>query len=388
MTSYASKIYSISLLLFTLLTPLYAQKNNNFPGTPLFVSGEKGYESYRIPSILTTPQGTLLAFCEGRKKPGDAGDIDLLLRRSTDQGKTWSDQQIVWNDGPNTCGNPCPVVDEETGTIWLLMTHNLGEDDESEIITKKAASTRTVWVSHSEDDGKTWTEPVEITSGVKDPSWGWYATGPGVGIQLKHGPHKGRLVIPSDHSYDDPEGEVRGGPYEYGSHAIYSDDHGKTWQLGGVIRPKVNECQVVEVADGNGTLLMDMRSYFDRNRRTHALSYDGGITWTQPEDVEALVDPVCQASILRYQWPTGEQKSKMLFLNPASAANGKRHHLTLRMSYDEGNTWPEIKTIFPGPSAYSSLTVINNGRIALLYEAGEESPYETIIFQIVDESIF
>lgn len=349
----------------------------------LFEAGKGPYKSYRIPSIITTKKGTLLAFCEGRKEPGDAGDIDLLLRRSTDDGNTWSEPMVIWDDKENTCGNPCPVVDEETGTIWLLLTHNLGEDSEKEIITKKAERTRTVWVTSSKDDGVSWADPKEITKPTKDPSWGWYATGPGVGIQIKHGPRKGRLVIPSDHSYDDPNGKVRGGPYEYGSHVIYSDDHGQTWELGGTIRPKVNECQVVEVADGNGTLVMNMRSYFGTQRRTHAVSYDGGITWTDPVDVDDLVEPVCQASILRYQWPD-QGKSIMLFLNPASPKI--RHNLTLRASFDEGKTWPAIKTIYPGPSAYSSFSVMNNGHLALFYEAGEKNRYASIIFEDFDPS--
>ncbi len=145
---------------------------------------------------------------------------------------------------------------------------------------------------------------------------------------------------------------------------------------------------MVELADGNGTLLMDMRSYFDRNRRAHAISYDGGLTWTGPKDAEELVDPVCQASIIRYQWSEENKKSKILFLNPASADNGKRHNLTLRMSYNEGKTWSEIRTIFPGPSAYSSLSVTTNNKVALLYEAGKNNPYEKIIFQVVDETLF
>lgn len=345
------------------------------PGTgkmELFKSGESGYDTYRIPAIVTTNEGTLLAFCEGRKDHGgDAGDIDILLKRSEDGGATWSSQQVIWDDETNTCGNPCPVVDEETGDIFIVMTHNLGTDHESDIITRKAESTRTVWIAKSGDDGQTWTKPVDITATTKKKEWGWYATGPGVGIQIKHGPLKGRLVIPSDHSYDDPEGNVRGGPYEYGAHAIYSDDHGKTWQLGEPIRPKVNECQVVELADGNGTLLMNMRSYFGRACRTHAISYDGGVTWTAPEDAPTLVEPVCQASILRYSWPDGEG-SVLLFLNPASTS--KRHNMAIRASYDEGKTWPVIKTLFTGPSAYSSLGKLPDGTILCLYEAGEERP--------------
>lgn len=384
--------------------PAGAQNTGSATGSDrieLFKSGEDGYDTYRIPAIVTTTEGTLLAFCEGRKEHGgDAGDIDILVKRSEDGGETWSSQQVIWDDGSNTCGNPCPVVDEETGEIFILMTHNLGSDHESDIITGKAESTRTVWVAKSSDDGNTWTEPENITSATKKKEWGWYATGPGIGIQIKHGPYKGRLVIPCDHSYDDPKGNVRGGPYEYGVHAIYSDDHGKTWQLSEPIRPKVNECQVVELADGNGTLLMNMRSYFGRARRTHAVSYDGGITWTSPEDVPQLVEPVCQASILRYSWPESDVvsgrkwkrnrqvrtgaggESVLLFLNPASTS--KRHNMTIRASYDEGKTWPVIKTLFKGPSAYSCLGKLPDGTILCMYEAGEKRPYETIIFQKLD----
>ncbi len=372
-------------ILYLLANPTFSQLNDEKKA--LFVKGEDGYGSYRIPSIITTQEGTLLAFCEGRKESGDAGDIDLLLRRSEDNGKTWSKPLVVWDDGKNTCGNPCPVVDEMTGTIWLLMTHNIGEDKETAIINKSASGTRTVWVSKSEDDGTSWSKPEEITKTTKDPTWGWYATGPGVGIQIKEGPRMGRLVIPCDHSYDDPEGIVRNGPYEYGSHTIYSDDHGKTWELGGVIRPKVNECQVVEVADRNGTLLMNMRSYFGDNRRTQSLSYDGGVTWTDPQSVDELVEPICQAGLIRYAWPE-EGRSMLVFLNPASARK-IRHNLSLRVSFDEGKTWPFIRNIHPGPSAYSSLAKMKDGRLALFYEAGKKSPYETIVFQVFDpETLF
>ena len=150
------------------------------------IRGQGGYHTYRIPSLIVTTKGTVLAFCEGRKQSAsDAGDIDLLLRRSRDGGKTWSAPQVVWDDGPNTCGNPCPVIDAKTGTIWLLLTHNLGSDSESKIVDGTSKGTRTVWVTRSDDDGATWARPVEITSTVKRPDWTWYATGPGVGISLE-----------------------------------------------------------------------------------------------------------------------------------------------------------------------------------------------------------
>ena len=351
--------------------------------TRLFSGGENGYSSYRIPSLIATKKGTLLAFCEGRKDgASDAGNIDILLKRSTDNGKTWSTQNVIWDDGPNTCGNPCPVVDEETGTIWLLLTHNRGDDTENDIIKKTAKGTRTVWVSKSEDDGLTWSDPEDITPTTKKPEWGWYATGPGIGIQIKHGPRKGRLVIPCDFSYDDPNGKVQGGPYEYGSHAIYSDDHGKTWKLGGVITPKSNECQVAELADGKGTLLMNIRSYFGRGVRTQSLSYDGGESWTAPIDAPDLTEPVCQAAMLRYAWPNPKTPAGiLLFLNPANSQ--KRNNMTLRASYDDGKTWSVVKTIHAGPSSYSSLARLRNKNIGMLYEAGEKGPAEAIFFDVV-----
>ena len=140
-------------LLWTPL-PVRAQAHAKLDTFSLFVSGTDGYKSYRIPAIVTTTKGTLLAFCEGRKNnAADAGDIDMLLKRSTDGGRTWSAQQVIWDDSTNTCGNCCPVVDEITGDICLLMTHNLGDDKEKDIIKKVSRSTRTVWISKSKDDG-------------------------------------------------------------------------------------------------------------------------------------------------------------------------------------------------------------------------------------------
>jgi sialidase-1 len=347
--------------------------------TTVWKSGEGSYHTYRIPSVIRGENGTLLAFCEGRKSgQGDAGNIDLLLKRSFDGGKTWSDNAVLWDDNGHTCGNPCPVVDDSTGAIWLLLTRNLGTDHESDIIQKKAESTRSVWVSHSSDDGQTWADPSEITKTTKDPSWGWYATGPGIGIQIQHGLHTGRLVIPCDHSYDDPNGKVRGGPYEYGAHSIHSDDHGKSWQLGGTIRPKTNECQVVELDDGDGSLLMNMRSYFGRQRRTHSISKDGGATWSAPIDAPQLVEPVCQASIIRHGWSDNEKPGVLLFSNPASEKG--RVNLTVRASFDDGSQWPVAHVLHAGPAAYSCLVSLPDNAFGCLYEAGEKNPYESIVF--------
>lgn len=343
--------------------------------TDVYVSGEDGYHTYRIPSLLVTKKGTLLAFCEGRKGGrGDSGNIDLLVKRSEDGGATWSRQQVVWDDGANTCGNPCPVVDERTGTIWLTMTWNHGQDTEHQIMQSAGQDTRRVFVTHSDDDGRTWAQPREITETTKRPEWRWYATGPGVGIQLKHGPWQGRLLIPCDHSV-----VTREDPTGYNSHVIFSDDHGKTWQLGGAIRPAVNECQVVELTDG--TLLMNMRNYDpSQNTRAIATSGDGGLTWSQVGHDPVLVEPICQASLVRYDlWPEGEQDC-LLFSNPAHGRTGVRRDMTVRLSRDGGKTWPIERLLWPGPTAYSCLAVRPDGTIACLFEGGRENPYERIVF--------
>jgi sialidase-1 len=336
--------------------------------TDVFVSGDDGYHTYRIPAVVRAGNGDLLAFCEGRKdRGGDWGNIDLLLKRSSDGGRTWSAAQTVWDDGENTCGNPCPVLDETTGTLWLLLTHNLGSDRERDIVARTSKGTRTVWVTSSTDHGVTWKEPVEITSAVKDPSWTWYATGPGVGIQIQEGPHAGRLVIPCDHNYDDAAEKT----HLSGSHAIYSDDHGKTWQLGGVIRPRVNECQVAELFDGWGTLLMDMRSNHGRNVRAQSLSHDGGATWSAPVDAPTLIEPVCQASLLRHE------PNLLLFSNPGAKT---RVNLSVRASADDGKSWRDIAVLHTGPSAYSCLVSLSPTEAGCLYERGETRPYEKIVF--------
>jgi len=343
--------------------------------TDLFVSGTGRYHTYRIPALLTTEKGTLLAFCEGRQGGrGDSGNIDLLLRRSTDGGKTWSPQQVVWDDGANTCGNPCPVQDRDTGVIWLLLTWNDGRDRESAIKKNEGHNTRRVFVTHSTDEGLTWSVPREITETTKRPHWRWYATGPGIGIQLESGPWKGRLVVPCDYSLVSPED-----PSGYNSHIIYSDDHGQTWKLGGTITPAVNECQVVELIDG--TLMMNMRNY-DRTQTTRAIatSTDGGMTWSAVRHDPVLVEPICQASFLRYTKQPEDDRNRLLFANPGHGQRSQRRDLTVRVSYDEGQTWPIQRLLWPGPAAYCCLSVVPNGQIACFFEGGKDSPYERIIF--------
>jgi sialidase-1 len=342
----------------------------------VFTSGTHGYHTYRIPAIVATPSGALLAFSEGRKNSSsDTGDIDMLVKRSMDGGRTWGEQKVIWDDGPNTCGNPTPVIDRTTGTIWLLLTHNLGQDSEGAISTRKSKGTRTVWISRSDDDGVNWSKPVEITQTTKRPEWGWYATGPGVGIQLEHGPHKGRLLIPCTYSVQPDAGQPD--KYQYGDHVIYSDDHGNTWKLGGIVPwLDVDEAQVAELSDDS--IMMNMRSDEKVGRRVVGFSVDGGGTWGKMRRDEALIEPPCQASILRYTKRLTHAKNRLLFSNPASYK--ERVRMTVRLSYDEGTTWPVSRELHSGPSAYSCLTVLPDMTIGCLYERGDKDAYEKITF--------
>ena len=338
----------------------------------LFVQGRGGYNNYRIPALLTTQEGTLLAFCEGREG-GDSSDIDLLMRRSEDGGQTWSPRQVVWDQGRNVCGNPCPVQDRDTGVIWLLLTWNDSTDSGRKLHNGTSKDTRRVYVCSSEDDGRTWSKPIEITATTKKKDWWWYATGPGVGIQLRQGPHKGRLVIPCDHTSKNG----------FASHVIYSDDHGKSWQLGGLVSGGCNECQVVELADG--MLMLNMRIQENgQGKRGIATSTDSGRTWSELRLDPVLVEPVCQASFLRYTLASSDSRNRLLFSNPASApppgqSRADRVKMTVRLSYDEGKTWPVSRLLHDGPSAYSCLAVLPDGDIGCLYEGGK-TRYGEIVF--------
>ncbi len=333
-----------------------------FKQVEVFRSGEGGYHTYRIPALVVTKKGTLLAFCEGRRGGGgDSGDIDLLLKRSHDNGTTWSATQVVADLGEDTIGNPAPVVDRKTGAIILLLTRNPGKVTERQIIDGTASGTRTVWLSRSDDDGATWTPPEEITSSVKLPEWTWYATGPGNGIQLRDG----RLVIPCDH--------ILAGTKANYSHVVVSDDGGRTWKLGGSAGDNTNESAVVELRDR--TLMLNMRSNHGKSRRAVAASQDRGATWSAVKLDDALTEPVCQASLIRFR------KDRLLFSNPADV---KRVRMTVKMSRDEGKTWPVARLVHEGPAAYSSLAQLKDGRVGLLYERGEKRAYELITFARFD----
>jgi sialidase-1 len=317
--------------------------------TDVFRAGEDGYHTYRIPAVIVTTKGTLLAFAEGRKESRlDQSPTDRVLKRSLDGGKTWLPMQIVVKASPDAAMDPCPVVDRTTGTIWMAydfwpqgfkgkQTAGLGPDAVSR------------WVTHSLDDGVSWAAPVNITATTKKAHWTGIAHGPGVGIQTQ----SGRLVVPTNQH---AEG--------FTCMILYSDDRGQSWQLGGPAGPAVGESQVVELADG--TYMLNMRSYRGQRRRAIATSSDGGKTWSRIRDDPQLIEPVCQASFLRYTLATGHGKNRLLFSNPASET--ARVNGTVRLSYDEGQTWPVARTLVPGSFAYSCLTVLPDMSIGCLYE--------------------
>ena len=340
-----------------------------FEQQDLYVSGEGGYKRYRIPALLTTAKGTILAFCEARKYTGrDSDQIDLFLRRSFDSGRTFGDVQMVATQEGWVCGNPAPVQDRETGRVWLLFCKNLRDGDETMICEGKAP--RTVWLTYSDDDGATWAEPQEITADVKPEGWSWYATGPCHGIQLK----SGRLVIPCDHIV--LKDRNRRDPYY--CHIVYSDDHGETWQVGGSVDEGTNESAAVETIDG--WLYLNCRNKYHLcgggNYRVVGWSHDGGESFAPSVHDAALPEPICQASVVRFTKGQNQDRDRILFSNPG-VCDG-RYRLTVRMSYDECRTWPVARVVHEGPTAYSDLCIAPDTSICCLYERGDEGPYERI----------
>ncbi len=328
----------------------------------LFSEGDRGFHSYRIPSLIVAPKGTILAFAEARKNDkSDFGHIETVLRRSVDGGRTWGPVQVVARDGENAIQNPTAVVDRTTGTVWLVLIRTAGTGFRNEKdLTAGSARMRRVWVTRSRDEGETWEKPRDITESVCKPEWRDCIPGPGVGIQTRDG----RLVIPAYHY---PVGTGTGGSLNA---PLISGDHGETWTVGGDTEPAMNESQIAERADGS--LLLNMRSYRGLGRRGTALSRDGGLTWSKVVDDPTLVEPVCQASLLRCErgW---------LFSNPANEKRG-RSRLTVRLSPDEGATWPVSRLLHEGPSAYSCLAILPDRDIGCLYERGRKSPADVITF--------
>jgi Neuraminidase (sialidase) len=345
----------------TIWTGTALRSQGLFEQTELFVGGQDNYNTYRIPSLICTKSGTVLAFSEGRIDIGkDGGPTDIVLKRSLGNGGPWTPafmaargegrnrqdtmmwlplQVVLRSTNGDAWMNPVPVIDQTDGTIYLLA--NLYPQPYKD-------ANQAIWFVKSTDEGATWSTPVEITHGT-----GKHEIGPGAGIQLR----SGRLMI---QVYDS---------------VIFSDDHGKTWKSGGIAPGDWNETQVVQLVDGS--LLFSRRK---APNRVFLYSKDDGETWSQPVAQSELPDPDCQGSMIRFtREDQGYTKNRILFANPVSGALGVgvgesdprgRFNVTVRMSYDEGKTWPIEKRILTGPGAYSSMTVFPDGSIGILFETG------------------
>lgn len=363
---------------------------------PVFVSGTEGYKSFRIPAIVSLPDGVLLAFCEGRVEgSGDFGDIDIVMKRSTDQGRNWSALQIVADFGNLQLCNPAPVVDRSdpaypNGRIFLF--YNTGNNHEAEIL--KGKGIKYVMYKTSIDGGLSWSEPVDITLQVhrpKQPSidsnfnfkedWRYYANTPGHAMQFQAGKYKGRIFIAANHS----AGEPQKGAGHYVAHGYYSDDHGKTFHLGNSVNmPGSNESMAVELS--NNRLMMNSRNQRgDVKARIVSISSEGGASWDTTYFDKTLIDPVNQGSILNI----GAKKGKNILAFCNAADTNHRNNLTLRISFDEGKTWNKSFTIYKGPaetkknfaySAYSDLVKINRKKVGILFE---KDNYSEIVFTTI-----
>ena len=341
--------------------------------TDVFVGGQDGVFEYRIPALVTSNKGTLLAFCDARvNRSGDPpNNIDLVMKRSTDGGKTWGQLRTLGDLGEGAVADSCGLVDRQTGTIWVFSVYapeGVGSRNAAPGLT---GATFTYKAIKSDDDGVTWSEPVDITPMVKRPEWSAGSPGPGKGIQMR----SGRLIIPryyANYPGPDSTGQEQSGS----SFVTYSDDHGQTWKIGSEAQTqgKTNECQVAELSDGS--LMLNMRG-INGNQRKIARSHDGGMTWSQVVEDATLIEPRCQASLERYTVKLRHDKNRLLFSNPASL---ERKNMTVRLSYDDGQTWPVARQLHAGPSAYSCLTVLSDMTAGCLYERGEKGPYEKITF--------
>ena len=380
----------LSLVFFICAISTLAQS----PFSVIYTSGQEGHKTYRIPAIIKNKQGHLLAFAEGRVNgSGDFGDINIVLKISRDQGRTWSALSTLVDYQDLQAGNPTPVLDESDprfpkGRIFLF--YNTGNNHENEI--REGKGLREVWYITSTDGGLTWNTPMNITSQVHRPNqpsrnsayvfkedWRHYANGPGHGMQFNQGPHAGRILIAANHS-EGPRGE-RGSDYR--AHTFYTDDHGETFHLGASIAiPGSNESSATEISGGK--LLMNIRNKRgDIRQRIIGLSQDGSATWKETYFDPQLPDPICQGSIL-----TIAQKKGLFTLAFSNAADTKnRDNLTIRISKDDGRTWPISIPIENGAAAgespkdftaYSDLVSLDSKNIGIVYERKD---YSQIVFK-------
>ncbi|MFI9387456.1 LamG-like jellyroll fold domain-containing protein [Kutzneria sp. NPDC052558] len=337
----------------------------------LFRAGTGGYGCFRIPALVRTKQGSLLAFAEARKSPScaDRGDIDIVLRRSTDDGRTWGPVRVVLAGrsddpfAPFTRGNPAPIVDEATGRVVLVSTSN----------EASVSGQRLPWVQHSDDDGLTWSAATQLPATFDGTNNGWFATGPGHGVQLR----SGRLVVGA---HQKPSGGV------VDAGVLYSDDHGDSWHASQVPNSFVDgelspgEISVAELADGR-LYAAGRNEITTGDHRVAAISSDGGTTFPAFAAVPSLVTPNVQGSVLAlhqtYQSTPGDT---LIFSGPSDPTD--RVHLQIRYSTNNGASWatPAHGLITNDRSGYSDLAELTDGEIGVLYEGGTSFSADEIRF--------
>ncbi|RBM06891.1 exo-alpha-sialidase [Streptomyces sp. PT12] len=352
-----------------------------------FVSGTEGYDTFRIPAVVTTADGALLAFAEGRVGgAGDTGNIDVVARRSEDGGCTWGALLLVAGGEGDTRGNPAPVVDPATGRVVLLTSFNSGEVTEAQIMRGEVTpeQSRRVFVQTSDDHGRTFGPPREITEDAKLPHWRWYATGPGHAVALTRGEHAGRLVVPANHSAAPPDGSSDTGQEAryYGSHALLSDDGGATWRIGYVDDDyegvnNSNESIAAELPDGRLYFNVRDQNGTSAGNRLDSHSSDGGETLDREFAVQPTLSdvPVVQATVLQLEG----RHAPLLFAGPSVPT--RRAALAVWRSDDAGQTFARVETLSEQPAAYSDLVQIDRRTVGVLYETGVTGPYETIEFR-------
>ena len=363
---------------------------------PVFESGKDGYKSFRIPAVIKLPNHDLLAFCEGRvNSSSDFGNIDIVMKRSRDNGNSWSAITILANYDSLQAGNPAPVVDKNDpafpqGKIFLFF--NTGNNFEGEV--RKGLGVREVWYITSIDNGLTWSKGVNITTQTHRPNqpqvnplynfkedWRSYANTPGHALQITKGLYKGRIFVPANHSMGAPKNHFE----EYYAHAFYSDDHGKTFKLTESVNvPGSNESTAAEISN-NGIMFNARNQQGDVKYRILAISHNGGAHWDTTYFDKQLPDPVCEGSILNIGFKNN--KHLLAFCNAADTKN--RNNLTLRISDDEGLTWKKNIVIdnaidpkmMSNNSAYSDIVLMNKNNIGILYEKDD---YSKIVFTVID----
>lgn len=334
----------------------------------LFAQGDGGCHTFRIPTIIGLPSGRVIVFCEARRASmSDSGAIDIVCRVSDDGCASFSAPRVVARGGRDTVGNPCPIYDPARRRLFLLYNSNEAARPEAQIL--RGNGPRDVWVMTSDDEGETWLAPRRVTSDVKKADWTWYALGPCHGVSLADG----RLIVGANHACLDQAAGCSG---PYIAHTVFSDDHGETWQVGADLAPGSNECALTAYADEavlvNARYIAPAGQARARQCRLQAFSAHGGEHFGRMEFREELPDPCCQGSLLTVRTERGEET---LFSNAASLT---RDHLTVYRSADRGQTWQPERLIAPGPSAYSDMAQLPDGRVAVIFERGEEMPYERL----------